>query len=178
MKEKKREDNEGGNFQIRTSGKLESRKWLHYRHLEMQINFYFFSLKSSGFPGGSDGKSTCLQCGRPRFDPWVGKILWRREWKPTPVLLPGKFHGRRSLVGYSPWGCKESDTTERLHLNFKKLKSKLDFQKSVGGAQGQETKERNQSGGHMRSSALDAEQASLMRKLGFYIHPGVGWNDG
>ena len=41
--------------------------------------------------------------------------LWRRKWQPTPVLLPGKFHGQRSLVGYSPWGCKESDTTEQLH---------------------------------------------------------------
>ena len=55
--------------------------------------------------------SICLKCGRPGFDPWVGKILWRRKWQPTPVLLPGKFHGR-NLVGYSPWGCKELDTTE------------------------------------------------------------------
>ena len=64
------------------------------------------------------GQSICLQCGRLRyrFDPWVGKIPWRRKWQPTPVLLPGKFHGRRSLVGYSPWGHKESDTTERLHF--------------------------------------------------------------
>ena len=38
------------------------------------------------------------------FDPWVGKIRWRRKWQSTPVLLPGKFHGQRSLVGYSPWG--------------------------------------------------------------------------
>ena len=67
------------------------------------------------FPGGSDGKSFCLQCGRPGFDPWVGKIPWRRQWHPTPVLLPGKSHGRRSLMGYSPWGRKESDTTEQLH---------------------------------------------------------------
>ena len=44
------------------------------------------------------------------------KIPWRRKWQPTPVLLPGKSHGRRSLVGYSPWGCKESDTTEQLHF--------------------------------------------------------------
>ena len=50
-------------------------------------------------------QSVCLQCGRPGFDPWVGKILWRRKWQPTPVLLPGKFHGR-SLVGHSPWGCR------------------------------------------------------------------------
>ena len=43
---------------------------------------------------------------------------WRRQWHPTPVLLPGKSHGRRSLVGCSPWGHKESDTTERLHFPF------------------------------------------------------------
>ena len=42
--------------------------------------------------------------------------LWRRKWQPTPVLLPGKFHGQRSLVGYSPWGHKELDMTERLHF--------------------------------------------------------------
>ena len=46
---------------------------------------------------------------RHRFDPWVWKIPWRRKWQPTPVLLPGKSHGQRSLVGYSPWGRKESD---------------------------------------------------------------------
>ena len=43
---------------------------------------------------------------------------WRRQWHPTPVLLPGKSHGRRSLVGCSPWGCEESDMTERLHFQF------------------------------------------------------------
>ena len=41
---------------------------------------------------------------------------WRRKWQSTPVLLPGKFHGWKSLVGYSSWGCKESDTTECLHF--------------------------------------------------------------
>ena len=45
-------------------------------------------------------------------------ISWRRQWHPTPVLLPGKSHGRRSLVGCSPWGHEESDTTERLHFHF------------------------------------------------------------
>ena len=44
--------------------------------------------------------------------------IWRRQWQPTPVLLPGKSHGRRSLVGCSPWGRWESDTTERLHFHF------------------------------------------------------------
>ena len=53
-----------------------------------------------------------------RFDPWVGKIPWRRKWQPTPVVLPGESHGQRSLVGYSPWGRKEWDTTERLHFHF------------------------------------------------------------
>ena len=64
--------------------------------------------------GGSDGKTVCFQCARPGFDPWVGKIPWRRKWQPTPVLLPGKFHGWRYLVGYNPWGLKESDMTEQL----------------------------------------------------------------
>ena len=46
------------------------------------------------------------------------QYIWRTQWHPTPVLLPGKSHGRRSLVGCSPWGPKESDTTERLHFHF------------------------------------------------------------
>ena len=51
---------------------------------------------------------------RWRFDPWAGKIPCRRKWQPTPVFLPGKSHGHRSLAGYSPWGHKVSDTTELL----------------------------------------------------------------
>ena len=46
-------------------------------------------------------------------------IPWRKEWLPTPVFLPGDSHGQRSLAGYSPWGCKESDTTEGLIHIFK-----------------------------------------------------------
>ena len=65
-----------------------------------------------GCPGGSDGKVMCLQCRRPKFNPWVRKIPWKREWLPIPVFLPGEFHRQRSLAGYSPWGCKESDTTK------------------------------------------------------------------
>ena len=63
-----------------------------------------------GFPSGARGKESTCQCRRPKgcwFDPWVGKIPWRRKWQPIPVPLPGKSHGQRSLVGYSPWGCKE-----------------------------------------------------------------------
>ena len=50
------------------------------------------------------------------FDLWVGTIPWRRDWQPTPLFLPGEFHGQLSLAGYSPWGHKESDITERLTL--------------------------------------------------------------
>ena len=49
------------------------------------------------------------------FSPWVGKIPWK--WQPTPVFLPGKFHRQRSPAGFSPWGCKESDTTEHTHTH-------------------------------------------------------------
>ena len=56
------------------------------------------------FFGGSDSKeSICLQCGRPGFDPWVGKIPWRRKWLSTPVFLSGGFQGQRSLASYKPW---------------------------------------------------------------------------
>ena len=48
------------------------------------------------------------------FSPWVWKIPWRRKWQPTPVFSPAESHGQRSLVHYSPWGCKQSDTTEGL----------------------------------------------------------------
>ena len=57
---------------------------------------------------------SCLQCRRCGFDSWVGKIPWRREWQPSAIFLSGKFHGQRSLAGYSPWDCKELDMTEQL----------------------------------------------------------------
>ena len=58
-----------------------------------------------------------LQCRglrRHRFNPWVGKMPWRRRWQPTPAFLPGESHGQRSLAGYSLWVRKELDVTERL----------------------------------------------------------------
>ena len=70
-----------------------------------------------GFPGSSDGKTSAYNVGDlgsiPGIDP--GKILWRRKWQPTPVFLPGKFHGLRSLVGYSPWGHKERFSSSKDH---------------------------------------------------------------
>ena len=72
-----------------------------------------------GLPRWLSGQESACQCRRLQrlaFDPWVGKIPWRREWQPTPVFLPGKSDGQRSLAVYSPWGCKELGTTERLNL--------------------------------------------------------------
>ena len=70
-------------------------------------------LANSGLPKWLSGKESACQC-RRHFDPWVGKIPWRRKWQPTPVFLPGKSHGQRSLTGYSPKGPKDLDMTERL----------------------------------------------------------------
>ena len=61
---------------------------------------------TQSFPDGSDGKRICPQHRRPRFNPWTGKIPWKRKGLPTPVFWPGKSHGQRSLVGYSPWVTK------------------------------------------------------------------------
>ena len=52
------------------------------------------------------GKESACQCRRCRFDPWIGRIPWRKKWQPTPVFLPGKSQGQRRLAGYSPWGLK------------------------------------------------------------------------
>ena len=68
-----------------------------------------------GFPGGDSGKEPNYQCRRHkrlRFDPWVGKISWRRARQPTPEFLLGESHEQRSLVGYSPWGHRELDSTK------------------------------------------------------------------
>ena len=61
-----------------------------------------------GFPGGLSGKESACQCRRRNFDPWVRKIPWRKKCQPPPVFLPGESHGGRSLVGYSPWGCRRA----------------------------------------------------------------------
>ena len=98
---------------------------------------------SGDFPGGSDGKASTYTEGDLGSIPGSGrspeegngnplqyswpppekkrgskKFFWRRKWQSTAILLPRKVHGWRSLVGYSPWGCKESDTTEQLHFLF------------------------------------------------------------
>ena len=62
---------------------------------------------------------------------WAQGKGGRRRWHPTPVLLPGKSHGRRSLVGCSPWGREESDATERLHFHFHALEKEMATHSSV-----------------------------------------------
>ena len=72
-------------------------------------------MSKMGFPGGPSGKDPTCQCRRRKrhgLDPWVRKIPRRRTWQPTAVFLPREPHGQRSLAGYRPQGCKDSDTTE------------------------------------------------------------------
>ena len=87
------------------------------------FNFRSAFHMEGGFSGGFSGKEPTCQCKRHQrhgFHPWVGKIpwgsarqpTWRSAWQPAPVFLPGESHGQRSLAGYSPQSCKESDTTE------------------------------------------------------------------
>ena len=74
-----------------------------------------------GLPRGRGGKeSTCQRrrCKRHGLDPWVRKIPWSRKWQLTPMFLPGKSHGQRSLTGYSPWGHKELDTTAQSMMHI------------------------------------------------------------
>ena len=71
-----------------------------------------------GLPRWHSRKEFACQCRRHkrcRFNPLVRKIPWRKKWQSTPVFLPEESHGQRSLVGYSPWGCKEPDMTEHAH---------------------------------------------------------------
>ena len=90
------EETEDEVLEIRGEGRRDS--WLIEKYGSTQ-----------GFPDGTVGKESacqCRRCKRHRLDLWVGKITWRRKWQPSPVFLPGKSHGQRRLVGYSPWGCR------------------------------------------------------------------------
>ena len=75
------------------------------------------SYNSECFPGGASGKESACQhrrCKRHGFNPWVGKTPWSSKWHPIPEFLPGRFHGQRSLAGYSPWAAK-SQTEHSTH---------------------------------------------------------------
>ena len=78
----------------------------------------------TGLPRWHSGKESACQCRRHKrhgFNPWVRMIPWRRKWQPTPVLLPGKFHGQRSLAGYSPQGHKELDGIDHTHAHTSRI---------------------------------------------------------
>ena len=82
-----------------------SQRVRHNLDTEHQKNMYL------GFPSDSDVKVSACNAGDPGFHPWVGKNPWRWAWQLTPTFLPGESHGQRSLVGFSPQGHAESDTT-------------------------------------------------------------------
>ena len=85
-------------------------KFIYYvPYVSSLFLFYFWVTSIVGLHrwcSGEESTCKCRRCKRCRFDCWVRKIPWRRQWQPTPVFLPEKFHGQRSLVGYSPWGHK------------------------------------------------------------------------
>ena len=87
--------------------------------MSLSLHFMMSQQGSRGFSSGSAVKNLpAMQENQARdmgLIPGSGRSPGERKWQPTPVFLPGKLYGQRSLVGYSPWGCKESDTTERLH---------------------------------------------------------------
>ena len=83
------------------------------QHLWILLHFNCYILFYLGLPWWLRRLRICLQCGRPKFDFCTGKIPWRSEF------LPGKSHGQRSLVGYSPWGHKKSNMTEKLTHTYK-----------------------------------------------------------
>ena len=88
------------------------------KHLHHLTQSPFFSPVETTFRvfQWCSGKESACQYRRCRFDPWVGKMPWRRKWQHTPIFLPGESHGQRSLVSYSAWGHKESDTPEHAHM--------------------------------------------------------------
>ena len=92
----------------------------------LYLSGFFFPPHFQSVDSKSTGDMSCS------FDPWVGETPWRRKWQPTPVFLPGKSHGQRSLVGYSPWGLQRvghkwsdlahtDDNNSALHLTFGRL---------------------------------------------------------
>ena len=82
----------------------------------MSFPFPQLSCLSRSFPGGSDGKASVYNVGDPGLIPGSGRSAGEGNGNPFQYYCLDKSHGQKNLVGYSPWGCKESDTTERLHL--------------------------------------------------------------
>ena len=80
----------------------------HPKAFAQSLLFFTLLWSSLGLPSWLSGKEPTCQSRRRRFNPWIGKMPWRRKWQPTPLSLPGKSHGQRSLAGYGPWSQKKS----------------------------------------------------------------------
>ena len=97
---------DGGAWQVTVHGVAKS---------QTRLSNFTFHVCIQFFPGGLVVKNPPQYNG---FDPWIRKIYWTWKWQPTPVLLTGKSHGQRSLVGYSPWGCKRVGHVVLVNSNF------------------------------------------------------------
>ena len=120
------------------------------------------SAPSPCFPGGSDGNESAHSAGDPGSIPGVGRSPWRRKWQPAPVFFPGEFPGQRSLVGYSPWCHKESDTTDQLTLSIS-FPSKEELNKALG--EGPNASE-SEKAGATRHPAVKVQESSCRFKKG------------
>ena len=87
------------------------KSWLNLKNRDKNLKIEF-NLNLLCSKRGSEVKASACNAGDLGSIPGPGRFPWRREWQPTPVFLPGEFHGQRSLVSYSPWGCIELDTTK------------------------------------------------------------------
>ena len=109
-----------GNLRLGMAKETQLKSWELGLKLKLSLKSKSVSICPSfhsymAFPGGTSGKEPACQCRRHKrrgFDPWVGTIPWRRKWQPTPVFLPGEFHGQRSLSGYCPWGRRVGHSWE------------------------------------------------------------------
>ena len=115
-------------------GSSYKRRHLHGTCHRADGRILFRDYCTSGLPGWLRGKESacqCRRCTRPGSNPWVGKIPWRKKWQPTPVCLPGKSHGQRSLVGYYPRGHKSvrHDLVTKRGRNLPTLSSEYNQEK-------------------------------------------------
>ena len=101
---------------------LQGRNPLHH----LCVNTEHQSTGRIWLPRWLSGKESACSAVRHGFNPWIRKITLERKWQPTPVFLPGEYQGQRSLVGYSPWGCKEPDMIEATCTNTQRVQD-LDF---------------------------------------------------
>ena len=106
-------------------GRLQSIGWQRVRHDWSELAHTHVCEHLCGFFRWLSGKEFICQYRRCRFDPWVGRISWSRKWQLTPLFLPGKFHGQRSLVGYNPWAHERvrHDWAAKQHENISVHKS-------------------------------------------------------